>query len=126
MIRWVEEQPEQLAGHEYCDEAYRWFEMVGPDGAVYAVGGVAFRDGNREAWLYWRITGFSVPALRELRRRDVPALRRYCRERGAVVAKVASSDPADVNFPKMVGLMGFEVVCFGYQSLEDCHVRRRW
>lgn len=118
MIRWVKEQPDALKGHEYRDEEYEWFEFVAPSGEVYAVGGMAFRENNWEAWLYWRILGFSVGALKSLRHEDAPELRAYCRERGAGIVKVSSDDPADVNFPKMVGYMGFTPVMFGYQLLE--------
>jgi hypothetical protein len=133
MIRRVKVQPEQLKGFEYAHEAYEWFELVGPDGEVYAVCGLAFRgEGNREAWLYWRILGFSTGALKELRRKDVPAMNAYCLDHGAGVMLVASEDPADVDFEKMVGFMGFTVkrvcredrlVMVGYKFLEACNVR---
>ncbi|MBI9078311.1 MAG: hypothetical protein JEY79_01065 [Pseudodesulfovibrio sp.] len=120
MIRRVETQPEALRGFEYGSEEYEWLEFVSPDGEVYAVCGLAFRGPDfEEAWLYWRIVRFSVAALRELRKVDVPKLKDYCRGRGASVAFVATDDPADVDFQKMVGFMGFTVQMIGFQSLED-------
>ncbi|BCS87340.1 hypothetical protein [Pseudodesulfovibrio sediminis] len=116
MIRRVDTQPVELCGFEYAQEEYEWFELVGPDGGVYAVCGLTFRDD--QAWLYWRILGFSVGALKELRKFDVPLMKGFCMDRGATVMMVASDDKRDVHFTRMVGFMGFDVQMFGFQRLE--------
>ncbi|WP_285907669.1 hypothetical protein [Pseudodesulfovibrio pelocollis] len=124
MITRVANQPGPLRGVHYRRfpvDAYKWFEMVA-GGEVYAVCGVTVA--GDEAWIYWRILRPGPVAWRELKRVDVPWLREFCRNAGAVNAYVSSDDPGDVNFDKMVGLMGFHVVKFGCQSLvEDNHVR---
>ncbi|NDV19228.1 hypothetical protein GO013_07320 [Pseudodesulfovibrio sp. JC047] len=119
MIQRVAEQPKQLCGFEYAHEEYEWLEFLTPGGEVYAVVGLAFRGpDNEEAWMYWRILDPGLSAWRELKKKDAPAIRRYCAEKGAAVVIVASDDPGDVNFIKMVGFMGFQVRMFGFQRLE--------
>ena len=124
MHRSVAYQPEALRGHEYrayALEDYQWFELTTRNGAVYAVVGVVVANG--EAWAYWRILKPGLLAWKELTRQDVPWFREYVRERGARMIFVASNDPQDVNFEKMVGIMGFNTTKMGWQTLEADHVR---
>lgn len=119
MIRRVKEQPKQLCGFEYAREEYEWFEFQTPGGEVYAVVGLTFRGpDNEEAWMYWRILKPGLKAWRELKKKDAPAMRSLCADNGAAVVMVASDDPGDVNFMKMVGFMDFQVRMFGFQRLE--------
>lgn len=125
----VKEQPQELRGLHYRDiplADFVWFKLYTASGELYAVIGAAKKHGDM--WLYWRILKPSVAAWREFVRHDVPWLKGWCWIVGARAAFVATNDPADVNFDKMVGLMGFSVLAYsgikmGWQHLEASDVR---
>lgn len=105
-IKRVYTQPEQLVGFEYFPGVYEWFEVVTESGEVYAVFGITL-DPKDEMWLYWRILKPSVAAWRDLKRCSIVEMRRYAKMRGKKRMVVQTRDPNDVNYQKMVELMGF-------------------
>lgn len=106
MIRFLEQQPPELEGKHYRDIPldYHWIRME-HNGKPYAVMGVQIYQGV--AFIFWKILGFTVGALKELKRKDAPELRAICKAGGATYARCSTTDPNEPDFEKMTAFMGF-------------------